>query len=525
MSSKLLVPVALLATAVANDRIDCGYISISPDQCIKRGCSYVPSSVPFEPTCFFNASSEVACPLRYDRNSLDNPMYSQQEEHFLYMRFLNNINYQGVGAVIASRDDKTPGGAYTFHWARDAALTMNTMLENTPFVEADHLFQKYIEFETRAMMNGPSFPDVSDVRVEPKFTIPEAHAYTGAWCRPQTDGAPLRIRALANYGSLLVKRGRMVDAQNLMNLSLFKESLDFVKYRWRDNGCDLWEEVQSDKFFWNRYAFIAGARATYKLAISLRLYPLAAELYKVMEDIKASLVDVIRGGLLREEVNSRPNDGAALLALVEFYDEEDTYSSDNLPDSFVLKDPKNGSNFGFLSPLSEISSATVRALVADFCDMYLLNTSDNMAGLPGVLIGRYRYDNFAGGNPWVLHTASLAAYFYESATVALKHEGEFYAMIFSRSGEHFTGLLGEEIKSNPIDFAIQMIGAGDGVMKRLREHSDLRLPEQIDRDNGTPKGAAELTWSFANVIVANAKRESAVKYVKEAQHREKELRF
>jgi hypothetical protein len=31
-------------------------------------------------------------------------------------------------------------------------------------------------------------PNGIDVRVEPKFTIPDAEPYTGGWCRPQTDG-------------------------------------------------------------------------------------------------------------------------------------------------------------------------------------------------------------------------------------------------------------------------------------------------------------------------------------------------
>ena len=34
-----------------------------------------------------------------------------------------------------------------------------------------------------------SKPDeLVDVRVEPKFYIPEGKPYDGGWCRPQTDG-------------------------------------------------------------------------------------------------------------------------------------------------------------------------------------------------------------------------------------------------------------------------------------------------------------------------------------------------
>ena len=40
-------------------------------------------------------------------------------------------------------------------------------------------------------------PNGIDVRVEPKFTIPDGEPYTGGWCRPQTDGPALRAMALS----------------------------------------------------------------------------------------------------------------------------------------------------------------------------------------------------------------------------------------------------------------------------------------------------------------------------------------
>ena len=40
-------------------------------------------------------------------------------------------------------------------------------------------------------------PNGIDVRVEPKFTIPDGNPYTGGWCRPQTDGPALRAMALS----------------------------------------------------------------------------------------------------------------------------------------------------------------------------------------------------------------------------------------------------------------------------------------------------------------------------------------
>ena len=41
-------------------------------------------------------------------------------------------------------------------------------------------------------------------------------------------------------------------------------------------------------------------------------------------------------------------------------------------------------------------------------------------GKPGVLIGRYPGDGYAGGNPWQLLTAVLAEAFYLGAEATLK---------------------------------------------------------------------------------------------------------
>ena len=46
-------------------------------------------------------------------------------------------------------------------------------------------------------------PNGIDVRVEPKFTIPDGNPYTGGWCRPQTDGPALRAMALSKWAFLM----------------------------------------------------------------------------------------------------------------------------------------------------------------------------------------------------------------------------------------------------------------------------------------------------------------------------------
>jgi glucoamylase len=33
---------------------------------------------------------------------------------------------------------------------------------------------------------------------------------------------------------------------------LMKNDLDWVMENWKSDGCDLWEEIHSDDFFWNK---------------------------------------------------------------------------------------------------------------------------------------------------------------------------------------------------------------------------------------------------------------------------------
>lgn len=44
-------------------------------------------------------------------------------------------------------------------------------------------------------------------------------------------------------------------------------------------------------------------------------------------------------------------------------------------------------------------------------------------GVPGILIGRYPGDTYAGGNPWQLLTASFAKTFYQGANALIQAKG------------------------------------------------------------------------------------------------------
>ena len=57
------------------------------------------------------------------------------------------------------------------------------------------------------------------------------------------------------------------------------------------------------------------------------------------------------------------------------------------------------------------------------------------AGEPGVLIGRYPGDSYAGGNPWSLLTAVTGEVFYKAGEATLNKIKERYLFQKPPSGE------------------------------------------------------------------------------------------
>ena len=62
--------------------------------------------------------------------------------------------------------------------------------------------------------------------------------------------------ALSKWGNILLQNGQS-DAAKSTVWPLIKFDMEWVLANWDQNGCDLWEEVRSDNFYFNRYLFHA----------------------------------------------------------------------------------------------------------------------------------------------------------------------------------------------------------------------------------------------------------------------------
>jgi len=122
---------------------------------------------------------------------------------------------------------------------RDAALTMRTYMElnNFELSKVETKMKSYVNWIKR--VQSETDPQGFDVRINPKFELPNGEVYVGGWCRPQTDGPGLRSAALMLFADLLLK-----NSQNNYVTSdvvpLIQKDLEWVFANWQSEGCDLW---------------------------------------------------------------------------------------------------------------------------------------------------------------------------------------------------------------------------------------------------------------------------------------------
>ena len=163
-------------------------------------------------------------------------------------------------------------------------------------------------------------------------------------------------------------------------------------------------------------------------------------------------------------------------------------------------------------PLTDDKVAkTIKTLAMTFCSEYQINQKDTKAGEPGVLMGRYPGDSYAGGNPWQLLTAVLAKTFYQGASVALTQGFEE-----TEDKNSWHDLLKIDRNASPIEFAEAAVSAGDSVMYRMYKYVQAdggHIAEQIDRNVGGQKSAKDLTWSYANILSTMQQRGKSLELI------------
>ncbi len=432
------------------------------------------------------------------------------------------------GAVLAS-PSLTP--YYRYHWIRDGALTMSTVLglyERTqnPAEQTRYLntLLAYADFSRRNQLtSNPSGPAGGLGLGEPKFNL-DGTAFTGPWGRPQNDGPALRASVLTRLAHLLLDQGRGdLVAQKLYNAavpptSVIKADLEYVSHHWQDSSFDLWEEVRGSHFYTQmvqRRALVEGAALADRLGDSgaasfyrAQAQALEAEISRHWDASKGMIVVTLD----RVEGHSEKTSGLDVAVVLGALHGavHDTAQHGDLPDSFF-------------SVTDDKVLATAAKIDQVFHEIYGINarTKDGDGLSVGNAIGRYPEDVYSGngplnvGNPWFLATNAFAELNYRAAQAFEKAGSvtisKLNAPFFKKLGRSFR--IGEKVRAGSdsrFEALVQSLrDAGDSYLRRVKLHADPSgaLSEQFDRDTGYMLSAAQLTWSHASMLTAEWARE------------------
>jgi len=471
---------------------DCGFVGIDQPGCEAKGCCWQPSSADGnDPWCFRKAEPHANSCFVMPAKTLSDPPFADDEVAKIRSNFEANIGVQGTGAVVAAPDHNTPGGSYYYHWERDGALSYTAL--QTAGLATDARMKAYAEWVIGRQ--AESDPHNIDVRTEPKYEIPSGTVYSGAWCRPQNDGPGLRANALLLFADKLMASGQSSDAAYVSSQlwaadgsgAIQRDLAYLTAGGWSSNTCDLWEEVRSSDFLWNKLSMKRALLHGAAFATARGDAATAASYKSTAAAIASALASSshFTGDFIFESTN-REVDGAVIVALnYGFDDDAPVYAATSL----------------------EVAS-TVRYYNKAFCAEYPINVADSASKLPGVLYGRYPGDHYAGGNPWVLLSAALAQLLYRVA-----HTAKATPITDATTLQAWADALSLPSLASA-DAAAQLFAAGDAVLLRVREHvkdDGFRLDEQIDKNSGKQVSAKSLTWSYAEVINALTWRAAAAK--------------
>lgn len=482
-------------------------------------------------------------PLREEIH-LEKPEYGPQssleawireEEKIALDRLLRNIAPGGSncpncapGTVIASPSKQHPN--YYYQWIRDAATITHSLVDlyasNPNSYLSSHLIpilESYASLSHRLQHTPNPSGDFSDLSGlgEPKFHA-DGSAFTDSWGRPQRDGPALRaltlMAYLKAYNASHPALWNAPDGQNpfadlfspsMPADSVIKADLEYVSHVWREEGFDLWEEVNGLHFFTaivqlralKEGAELAGRFGDYG---AMRWY---GDQTGMMEDFIERFWDDQRGRIVATLESKRSGfDCGVLLGAIHGTDGEDSEAR--------------------FSPWSDEVLVSLLGLVKDQKQRFPINAAPSdtysvdggLDELAGVGIGRYpedEYDGYgvtpAGGNPWFLCTTSASEVLYRTAS----HIASTRILNVTSTGLRFWSALlpTSDIKAGQIYNAqdptyikaLQRLKtAGDSFLAVVRKHADGEgaLSEQFDRVTGYERGALDLTWSYSAFMQA-----------------------
>lgn len=468
----------------------------------------------------------------YNLTASADPLFESwisEQDEFSFNGILSNIGGVGIhsknvsnGAVIASPSTVKPN--YFYQWTRDAAITINSLVEYLQDHQDDlnssfskklfYAIESYIlnNYHLQRLDNKSGTWESYEGLGEPKF-MPDGRTFDEHWGRPQRDGPGLRVLTISNYLNFLLDNGLETQDPNLLNTTfiyneILKPDLTYIIQNWNMNGFDLWEEVDSIHLF-TSLTMLKALKSGIKMSehfndnefkLKLRLSFTSLKYFILVESgfKNPSIAYLLETPSLLSQGKRTSLDIASILACLRSHDVDDLTDMIDIPfsvyDSAVL--------------------STLAALINDMRYRYPINHNGNGFG-NGVALGRYPEDIYDGiglseGNPWFISTASASEliyklvyflFFHNKDLVITKDQYAFYSSFISLDPNIESKKVILPFNSEAFNVTtLSLLSYADSFLSVIKDHVDEEghMSEQFNKYNGFMEGAENLTWSYGS---------------------------
>ena len=367
----------------------------------------------------------------------------------ILQRIIENTNTTtNPGIIIASPSEVPP---YKYHWIRDSALVMRTIMDMYSITK-DPIYFQYIINYIENVSKLQELDTISGLG-EPKYNI-NCTAFNGEWGRPQNDGPALRgimlfkIIELFNY-----KYDTIIN--NLIVPILVKD-IKYIQENYNKESYDIWEEIKG----WHFYTRMVQLKF---LKDSLRYKRLFNKLinFQLIEECCQKLGESLKDHICDNHIISSFNSSGSIS---KYHDAANILAYCHIDyDKDILK----------IVPLEYINDTCLKLLYS-FRKKY----SDDELNL----IGRYPNDKYYDGQIWIICSLAL---------------GQIYIELYKNRNIMKYDSPMHRSKSNPNNNYIEV--ANEILERILTLDPNLILPEQFNPTTNEMISANKLTWNYSEL--------------------------
>lgn len=408
-----------------------------------------------------------------------------------FPRLACNMSVGDPGAVIASPENKAPD--YYFHWVRDSALIVDSLNRLIPKVEGtatqERLHQYFADFSrfSEKLQNTKSQYKDGEVR----FLV-DGGVDNSEWPRPQHDGPALRALALMHY---LESNEKKIPGKTVAQMrKVIRRDLASVVRHYNDKGFDLWEYSNGFHFYTRMVQLSALERGQRFFGPNLQWKGAAGSLRRKLDRHWSEKQGVIlfNDGLATDD-KGKP--------IPRWETRHDTSVA-----LAVNHAALEGDGYGNLDPRIW---TTLEKLENYFRTDFPVNKNRQL----GPAVGRHPGDGYYGGNAFFFLTSAFSEHNLRIAREFENGKGTFVAD--AKRLPTLRRVLGREVKEGEVftlpnkELAQAFTRNGEAFLETMLDSipADGMVAEQLNKVDGSPASARDLSWSYTSILAAMLQRE------------------